>query len=305
MLVLVTLTCCDSRQVEELDLSERIDDRELTRAIYTHDGNSLRFGFDLRSSPEEDARQYLPFLNYLESATGLHFELRFTTSNQDIAYQLGSGEFQLAAIGGETYIQAHAKYDVIPLVRGLNTEGRAEYRSVMVVAPNSPIRSIEELRGKRLAFGSADSTQGYLIPRILLYEHAISLDDLAAHTFTGSHKKCVNAVITRHFDACGMQDILGQRMSEEGHVRIIHTSEAYPSSGIAANKDVVPEVIEKVKRALLDFKPTGAHAENLYHWERTEMVGGFVEASDADYANLREWAIKFDLLHDAPVGIKP
>ena len=90
-------------------------------------------------------------------------------------------------------------------------------------------------------------------------------------------------------------------MAEEKLVRIIHTSEFYPSSCIAANKNVPPEVIEKVKRALLDFRPTGAHAEGLYHWDRTEMATGFIEARDEDYAKLRKWSIKFDLL-DASAG---
>ena len=56
------------------------------------------------------------------------------------------------------------------------------------------------------------------------------------------------------------------------------------------------EVVEKVKRALLGFDPVGRDAEGLYHWERTEMVNGFVEAHDSDYASLREWSIRLGLL---------
>ena len=71
-----------------------------------------------------------------------------------------------------------------------------------------------------------------------------------------------------------------------------YLTQYYPSSGIAANKDVPPEVIDKVQQALLDFDPPGRDAPGLYHWDSTEMVNGFVEAKDEDYAEIVEWAVK-------------
>ncbi|NOR51814.1 MAG: PhnD/SsuA/transferrin family substrate-binding protein, partial [Gammaproteobacteria bacterium] len=111
ILVIIILTGCDSNKVEEIDLSDRIDDVELAKMTHNHDSNCLHFGFDLRGSPEEDARQYLPFIKYLEAATGLHFDLRFTPKSRAIADELGTGQIQLAAIGAGSYIQAHTQYD--------------------------------------------------------------------------------------------------------------------------------------------------------------------------------------------------
>ena len=298
-MLIMPLTGCDSRDVEKIDLRERVDDAELERMTPKRNSDTFRFGFDLRASPEEDARQYLPFLKYLERETGLRFELRFTPSNISIVDKLGKGVIQFAAVGSVSYIAAHRKYGDISLARGLNAEGRAEYQSVIIVAPDSPIRKVEDLRGKRFAFGSTTSTQGHLIPRIILTEHGISFDDLSGYGYTGSHRNCANAVALGQFDAGGMQDTMGRRMADNGIVRIIHTSKFYPSSGIAANKDVPPEVIEKVKQALLHFKPRGKDAEDLYHWDRTEMPNGFTEALDEDYADLREWSIRFGLI-DSP-----
>ena len=303
----VALAGCDSREYREIDLSERIDDAELAeiRMAPERDDDVLLFGFDLRGSPDEDARQYLSFLKYLEEATGLRFELHLTPKGGVLADDLGAGKIQFAAIGCGCYLVAHAEYGIVSLVRGLNAEGRAEYQSVIVVAPDSPIQEIKDLRGGRFAFGSATSTQGHLIPRITLAKQGIFLDDLAGYEYTGSHHYCVNAVTAGRFDACGMQDILGRRMAAEGLIRIIHTSEFYPSSGIAANRDVPPDVIEKVRRALLDFDPTGAHAAGLYHWDRTEMASGFVEARDEEYAELHEWAVRFGLFDEPEGGRAP
>ncbi len=259
------LTGCDSPEIQRIDLSERIDNTKMVRMAPERDSDVLRFGFDLRFTPEEDAKQYLPLLAYLEETVGLRFELRFTPQDSTVADDLGTGVIQFAAIGAGSYLAAHAKHGVIPLVRGLNAEGHSEYRSVIVVAPDSPIRTVGELRGKRFAFGGVTSTQGHLIPRIVLAEHGIRLGDLGGYKYTGSHAKCAAAVVAGRADAGGVQDTMGRRVSEQGFIRIIHTSKLYPSSGIAANRDVRPAVIKKVKRALLDFEPAGTHAEGLYH----------------------------------------
>ncbi len=297
--LLFGLSGCGSDEKKEIDLGKRVEAEGVSDLFGSDDPDALYFGFDLRGSLQEDAKQYLPFLDYLEKATGLTFELRFTPQNSTIVDELCQGLVQFGAIGADTYLAAHAKCGAVPLVRGLNAAGRAEYQSLIIVAKDSPIKSLDELAGKTFAFGSKTSTQGHLIPRIVLAENGLKLSDLAGYEFTGSHQECANAVAAGRFDAGGMQDILGRRLVDQGFIRILHTSEFFPSSGIAANKDVPPDVVATVKKALLEFKPAGEHADGLYNWDRTEMALGFGDAQDEDYADLRKWNIKFGLLDDS------
>lgn len=289
---------------KEIDLADRISDEELQDLLPETGRDILRFGFDLRGSPKEDARQYLPFLEYMEKATGYLFELQFITEDGRIVDDLGKGRVHFAAVGAGTYIKAHEKYGVIPVARGVNSQGRAEYQSVIFVPPDSPIMEIEDIRGKRFAFGSITSTQGHIIPRIALAENGIGLDDIACYEFTGSHRNCVNAVLAGRFDAGGMQDTMGKEMAAAGLIRIIYTSKYYPSSGIAAAKDISPLVLEKVKQALIGFQPNGRDREGLYDWERTEMPNGFIEAGINDYDELRDWALKLGILSGTEKGHK-
>ena len=293
---MIFIGCNPGKEREVIELKDRVSDEELQKLSPKSADNVYLFGFDLRSTPKEDARQYLPFLKYLAKSTEYRFELRFTPRKSTIIDEIGTGRFQFAALGAVSYIRAHAKYGVIPIARGLNALGKAEYQSVIFVASKSPIRKIEDLRGKRFAFGSITSTQGHLIPRIILVQHGITLRDLAYYNYTGSHRNCANEVTSSRFDAGGIQDTMGKEMAEMGLIRIIYTSKYYPSSGIAANKDLPPEVLDKVKQALLDFRTKERDAADLYHWNKTEMSNGFIEARDDDYAELREWARKFGLL---------
>lgn len=255
----------------------------------------IKFGFDIRANPEEDARQYLPFLEYLRRVTGLEFKLVFTAENKRLYDELGRGEVDIAAVGAASFIRAQDKYGVIPLARGINSSDKAEYQSMIVVAPDSSIRSVPELRGKRFAFGSVDSTQGHIIPRTILLSEGVSLESLAYYEFTGSHRNCAAAVISGHTDACGMQDTMAKALAGQGKLRILHTSDYFPSSGIAANKNLPSEQRELIKQALVDFEPNGRHKKGLYHWYRTEMPNGFVAAEDGDYSGLRQWILKLNL----------
>ncbi len=254
------------------------------------------FGFDLRASPQEDARQYLPFIDYLSRVTGYKFELRFTPKNSSIVDDLGKGKVHFAAIGAVSFIKASETYGAISLVRGVNIHGETRYRSMIVVHPDSNVQSLDDLKGKHFAFGSTSSTQGHLIPRIVLSNSGIKLNDFASYSYTGSHEACAKAVIDGDFDACGMQDTMAQSLEEKGLVRVLHVSDYFPSSGIAATQGIQDDSCEKIKNALLDFDPNGKDKKGLYNWQRTEMPNGFQSTEEADYRTLREWLLRFDML---------
>lgn len=306
-MTVVLMAGCDSDpKRKKVNLEIGISNEELRQIKSVRKPNVYLFGFDPRASPEEDARQYLPFLKYLEKVTGHHFQLHFTPKGKTTAQTLGTGEIHFAAIGAGSYLKARARYNVIPVARGLNIYGKAEYRSMIIVSPKGKLRDIKDLRGKTFAFGNFTSTQGHIIPRIILVEHGIELKDLGSYVYTGSHFECANSVTSGNFDAGGIQDIMAKKLEKDGIVRILHTSKYYPSSCIAANRDVPKKVLANVKKALIDFQPKGDDAPDLYHWDRTEMPNGFIEARDKDYEELRKWAIKLGYLSNTkPEETKP
>lgn len=256
----------------------------------------IYFGFNLRLSPKEDARIYAPFLQYLSEETGRTFKIHFTPDYACTVDELGEGVIQFAALGGLSHVIAHEKYDAIDLARGLNEKGRGEYRAIIITQPDSDIYEIEDIRGQSFCFGSYYSTQGHLIPRKMLEDNNISLSDIGEYTYSDSHMDTAKAVIAGEYDAAGVQDTLAQSLASEGLVRIVAYSDYYPSSGISANKDVDPELVEAVEKALLVFDPEGKHAMNLVDWDRSEMPCGFIEAHDEDYAQLRELATRYDII---------
>lgn len=256
----------------------------------------LTVGFDRRLEPKEDVRMYGPLLAYLERATGRPFRLHVTPRDASVVDEIGSGQVDFAIVGTVSYLQARERWGAKALVRGLNAEGEPTYQAAIVTRPDSRLQNLSELRGKSFAFGAPTSTQGNLIPRMMLAGVGISLADLRGYEYTRSHAATASLVVNGRYDAGGMQDTLALSLQSRGLLRVIALSPPYPSSGVMVSSRVPTDVAEAVRKALLAFDPSGRDAAGLYHWDRSEMPRGFAPAQDEDYVVLGKWAASLGLL---------
>lgn len=302
VILLIMITGC-SNQIEkpiEIDLNNR--QASQIRSNIVKDKDVIYFGFDRRLEIKEDVKMYVPLLNYLEKETGYKFKIHVTSGNVSVIDELGQGTIHMAAIGTLGYLQAHERYGVQITVRGLNSENKDKYKAAIVNRPDSKINSINDLRGRSFAFGDPASTQGHLIPMIMLSQKGIELNSLSYYQYFSSHSEVANAVMSGRFDAGGMQDTLARSLESQGLLKIVDISEEFPSSGIAFAPEVDEKIVADVTEALINFDPKGKDSSELYHWENSEMPNGFTKAGDKDYLLLREWADQFGLLESMDGG---
>jgi phosphonate transport system substrate-binding protein len=113
----------------------------------------------------------------LEGQLGRSVEIRFPTSYAGVVEALRFGHAQVAFMGAWPAALAHEHGGaevVLAEIRDVIVDGqRAQapsYSSSWIVLRDSPIRSLEELRGKRAAFPSQLSTSGYVAPMAKLLE---------------------------------------------------------------------------------------------------------------------------------------
>lgn len=260
-----------------------------TEPVYT-------FGFDRRLEPKEDAQIYSGLLRYLERQTGYRFNLHVTPRTQTLVDEILAGQVDFAAAGTLTYLQVREVSDATMLVRGINHDGESSYQAIIVTRPDSSLQTLDDLVGQTFAFGARSSTQGYLIPRLMLSQAGIELTDLASYEFTQSHFETSNAVTSGRVEAGALQDTLAETLVDQGLLRIIARSDYYPSSGIVAGAHVPAAVVDAVRDALIAFDPEQPNGAALYHWERTEMPLGFSTTNDSDYDELHRWAEAYNLL---------
>ncbi|MEM2818633.1 MAG: PhnD/SsuA/transferrin family substrate-binding protein [Nitrososphaerota archaeon] len=253
----------------------------------------IYFGFDPRLDPDTEIQIYAPLMSYLSDKTGYEFRLKYEPTYELVQNDIGMNVTQFAAVGPVSYIVTGLRYgNVIPVTVGLDENKSMFYRAVIFTRTDLNITSLAELKGKSFAFGSYYSTQGHLIPLIMLEEAGVSLKDFREYAFLGSHQQCAEAVISGRFDAGAMQDLLAFRLAREGLIKIIAISKPFPRSLIIANKAVDNNLVENVKKALIELEPLGSHS-TLTLWSMTEFPGGFAEPTIEYYAIYYELVEKY------------
>jgi phosphonate transport system substrate-binding protein len=241
-------------------------------------------------------RQALSLATWLRERIGLGFGVVPARPDTDSASQICNGEIDFAVVGTAAYLRAAERCGARILVRGLNSAGEDTYRAAIVVRPDSRLSEVSELEGRSFAFGALLSTQGHLIPRLMLEEAGVGLADLGMHSHHDSHQATADAVSSGRFDAGAVQDTLAHALAERGLVRILALSERYPSSGVVVAPQVPDWLADQVRSALVDLDPAGRDAAALHRWERSEMPRGFVPACDDEYGELGALAARLGLI---------
>jgi phosphate/phosphite/phosphonate ABC transporter binding protein len=234
-------------------------------------------------APAEDAlsmnKSFGPLAEFLGQLLGQKIFIRLGESYGQAIEDLGSGRALLSYQTPSTYIEAHERFGVFPLVVPL-AKGEPYYQSAVVVRADSGINSLAELRGKRFAFGDAKSTGNKAMPESMLKEAGINLHDLAKHGFVGSHDNVAKAVLARDYDGGGLMLSVAEKYTGQG-LKILATSSRIPQFPICASAKLSEADRERVAEALVNLKDPqvlgalGAH------------VTGFARIADKDYDGVR------------------
>jgi len=237
--------------------------------------------------------QKAPLRDYLAKALGEAVKLIIPTNYNATVEALGNGSMDFAYLGALTYVKAHDRYGVIPLVqRSIDKQ----FHSVFVTQAGSTIKSLADTKGKNFAFGDINSTSGHLIPYRELKKAGVDADKDLKTRYTGSHPATLKAVETGASDAGALDETVFKTMTADGSVnaskvRVYHTSEPFVDYVWVARKDVAAAHREKFAGAFLNLKP-GQNDAIL------DILRGkdFVRADDAEYESIRNVARELKML---------
>ena len=233
-----------------------------------------------------------PLRDYLASAMGRPVELIIPTNYNATVEALGNGSLDFAYLGGLTYVKAHARYGVLPLVQ---RDSDRDFHSLFITATNSPVHSLADLKGKRFAFGDINSTSGHLMPYAALMRVGIDPDRDLSFRYTGSHPATAKAVEAGAVDAGALDESVYRAMLAEGtldksRIRVFFTSPPFVDYVWVARQGVDDGTREKFAHAFLALD-VARDAKVL------AILRGrkFVPATDGEYDDLRKIAQQLKL----------
>ena len=223
-------------------------------------------------SPTELARKAAPLVKYLEGKLGMKVEFTPVTDYAASVEALVNKQVDMAWFGGFTFVQANVRSGgkVIPLVQREEDE---KFRSVFITA-EADIKTLADLKGKTLSFGSQSSTSGHLMPRSFLLDAKVDPDkDLKRVAFSGAHDATIAAVAAGKVDAGALnisvwEKFVADKKVDTTKVRVFYTTPPYFDYNWTVHADMPAAMREKLTKAFTDLNKSTAEGKEILDLQR-------------------------------------
>jgi len=222
---------------------------------------------------------------YLSEKLGVKVEVVVGDDLGGTVNDLGSGRTDIAYLSPTTYIEARHKYGA-ELIAKVVSNGRPFAHTVIVTREQGGVKSVADLFGKSFAFGDEKSTTSSLMPRAMLLEAGVRLQDLRSFKYLGRHDEVARAVAEGEYDAGGLMDTVALRFAQKG-LKVLKVSPDMPNFNICAGKNLDKGVRENIKKAVIDLKPDNPMGLKVLKAVHADC-DGLVEAKDSDYDGIRK-----------------
>jgi phosphonate transport system substrate-binding protein len=259
--------------------------------------------------PNEATEEFAEYRSGIQGDLGAALGIKVTEVNaadyNAVVEAMRTGHADIASFGPVTYVQAveRAGVEAMVIVAPFGDKSQAGYTSKIIVKAGSPIKTLQDLRGKTFAFVDPASTSGNYVPTLeLMNAFGMTNEDLHTNgrffssvSFSGRHQNGLQAVLNGDIDAAPIaSDILDAELAagrvKESDFAVIHKSPIIPNAPISIRKELPADLKAKVKQFFLNYKNPD-YFEFMLGWP-PERKPDFVEANDRDLDYVRDLMAK-------------
>jgi phosphonate transport system substrate-binding protein len=231
------------------------------------------------------------FAQVLGKLVGVPVRVTVASDYAAVIEALRNRTADLAFVHPGGYVLASREAKAVIVAKNL-WHGKASFTSRIYVRKDSGIKTVEELRGKTIAFVDPASSSGYIYPMVLLIKRGLVKNRdpktfFKDVVFSGAHDASMRALLNGHVDAIASFDMAREQYlkdpAERERLTFVAETESIPEAGIAARDGLDPALFARVRAALLQIKAP-AHAALL---KRLYDIDGFEAAEDREYDPVR------------------
>lgn len=232
-------------------------------------------------------------MEYLARTTGLKIRQVFPDTFDEHMHMVGRGLIDITFSNPFIYVKIADRYGAAAFARVVEAGGQENFRGQIICrADNQEIRTLADLKGKRLIAVDPTSAGGYLYPWGLILESGLRKEDFAEIAFApgpgGKQEKVVMAVYSGKYDAGlireGTLAVVADKIDLQ-QIRVLAYSKWYPGWVYAARRGFDPNKLAKIKEALLALD-----YQEPEHRRILDNAGfiGIIPARDTDFASVRK-----------------
>jgi phosphonate transport system substrate-binding protein len=241
-----------------------------TDASQQVDPDTLIFAYTPVEDPAVYAEAWSDFLAYLEEKTGKKVQFFPVQSNAAQIEAMRAGRLHIAGFNTGSNPIAVACAGFRPFTIMASADGSFGYEMEIITYPGSGITSVEDIKGKSMAFTSQTSNSGFKAPSAILkadYDMIPGRDFEAL--FSGKHDNSVLGVANKDYLAASIANSVMARMIARevitaDQVVSIYKSQTFPTTGYGIAHNLKPELQAQIQDAFFSFEWEGSSLEEEF-----------------------------------------
>ena len=241
-------------------------------------------------TPVEDPAQFRDvwagFLAHVEKAVSRDVLFFPVQSNAAQIEAMRAGRLHIAGFNTGSVPLAVNCVGFVPATMMAREDGSFGYEMEILTHRDSGIESVQDLRGRTLAFTSPTSNSGFKAPSVLLEEEfGLVVDQDFETAFSGRHDNSVLGVLQRDYEAAAVANIvidqvLARGVGSRDDLRVLYRSETFPTTAFGVSNRLDPDLAEAVVEAFYTFD-----------WEGSALDAEFEENSFIPISYEGHWAV--------------
>ncbi|MDJ0695401.1 phosphonate ABC transporter substrate-binding protein [Mastigocoleus sp. MO_188.B34] len=246
---------------------------------------------------EETIEKFEPMRVYLEKRLERPVKVFTATDYAGVIEAMKRDKVDIAWFGPLSYVLAEKEADAEAFAVGVRkSTGLSTYKSIFVVPGNSEVKSIQDLKGKNVAFVDPASTSGSLVPTYLVKKATGKMPQefFGNLSYAGGHDAAELAVKNKTVDAAADNDITYNRMLKRGLIsketnRILLESEPLPGLPLTYRRELDESLKAKIRDSILN-----AHKDI--------KVSGYGELERYDPVDPQDYQLIRDMVKELGLG---
>ena len=287
LLFAATVAACSPAQLEDVALPAPDESAD------SEARNELILAFIPQENPEKLLGDLDKITAYLSDELAIPVKGFVTQDHAAAVEALRNGDADISFMGALPYVLAHDQTGAEVILAEVY-RGSPVYTGRIFVRKDSGIETLEDLRGKSIAFADPISESGYLYPLDLFVQAGYLARDEDPQSFfsnvyfAGGYQQSLQAVINGFVDAAGASQYAELLVAPDQLEELtwIAETDPIPSHVVLARPGLDPSRVEAFKQVMLKLnQPDYKHLLKYVY-----SPDGYVEATHEDYTSVEEVA---------------